>query len=564
MELLTDAVMIGPALALVALFVLIPIAIAAYLSFTDWDGFTIPPSWIGTRNYERLLQDSEVFRAATYTGVIAVVGTLACNALGLGIALLLNRNSRVNTVMRVLVFSPYVIGPIILGFLWASILGTNGAVNSLLTSLGVDRVPFLADPTWAMVTTVLVIIWASFGLNVILYLAGLQTLDASLLEARDDRRRRPLGNVLARQAPGARPHRDPKHRARSHRSAPRLRNRACAHGRRARGHDPDRGLHDSHHVVQSLPARIRRSPVCRRHDRDHRCHGGAHAATPSERGSGVRMMARRVAWLAAILALVALMGAPLYLLITNAFKTEDDILGAPFAPPAQGFTIENLLAAATSTDFNVIAAYGTTAFLVVIVNVLSILVTGPAAYAIARGTRRIHRTVMLVMLAGLFIPSQTIVIPVIYVLKTVGLMGTMPGLILFQTALTIPTTLFLFTAYVQSIPRELDEAARIDGASRIGTFWRVIFPLMAPAIATAVVLNAVDVWADFVNPRIILGPGSGLYTVTTGVFAAIDKYSTDYTLVYSNMLLAVVPVTVFYVLLQKRIIGGLTSGAVKG
>ncbi|WP_455904839.1 carbohydrate ABC transporter permease [Microbacterium sp.] len=159
MELLTDAVMIGPALALVALFVLIPIAIAAYLSFTDWDGFTIPPSWIGTRNYERLLQDSEVFRAATYTGVIAVVGTLACNALGLGIALLLNRNSRVNTVMRVLVFSPYVIGPIILGFLWASILGTNGAVNSLLTSLGVDRVPFLADPTWAMVTTVLVIIW---------------------------------------------------------------------------------------------------------------------------------------------------------------------------------------------------------------------------------------------------------------------------------------------------------------------------------------------------------------------------------------------------------------------
>lgn len=183
MELLTDAVMIGPALALVALFVLIPIAIAAYLSFTDWDGFTIPPSWIGTRNYERLLQDPEVFRAATYTGVIAVVGTLACNALGLGIALLLNRNSRVNTVMRVLVFSPYVIGPIILGFLWASILGTNGAVNSLLTSLGVDRVPFLADPTWAMVTTVLVIIWASFGLNVILYLAGLQTLDASLLEA---------------------------------------------------------------------------------------------------------------------------------------------------------------------------------------------------------------------------------------------------------------------------------------------------------------------------------------------------------------------------------------------
>lgn len=181
--LLTDAVMIAPALLLVALFVLVPIGIAAYLSFTDWDGFTIPPSWVGARNYERLLQDPDAFRAAAYTAVITIVGTIVCNALGLGVALLLNRTTRVNTVMRVLVFSPYVIGPIILGFLWASILGTNGAVNSVLTSIGGEKLPFLSDPLWAMITTLSVIVWASFGLNVILYLAGLQTLDASLLEA---------------------------------------------------------------------------------------------------------------------------------------------------------------------------------------------------------------------------------------------------------------------------------------------------------------------------------------------------------------------------------------------
>jgi ABC-type sugar transport system permease subunit len=175
--------MIGPAFALVVAFVLIPIGIAVYLSFTDWDGFTIPPDWIGARNYTRLFQDPDVLRAAAFTAVIAVVGTIACNALGLGIAVLLNRNTRVNTVMRVLVFSPYVIGPIILGFLWSSILGSNGAINSVLTNLGAERLPFLADPTWAMVTTLLVIIWASFGVNVVLYLAGLQTLDDSLIEA---------------------------------------------------------------------------------------------------------------------------------------------------------------------------------------------------------------------------------------------------------------------------------------------------------------------------------------------------------------------------------------------
>ena len=265
-----------------------------------------------------------------------------------------------------------------------------------------------------------------------------------------------------------------------------------------------------------------------------------------------------------LVVLAAIMVAPVYLLATNAFKSQQDIIRSPFGWPEGGFTLDNLIAAATSSDFNVIGAYGFTALLVVVVNLLSILVSGPAAYAIARGVGRRHRAIMLLLLTGLFIPSQAIVIPVIYVLKSIGLMGTVPGLVLFQTALTIPTTVFLFTAFVQSIPRELDEAARIDGASRIGTFWRIILPLMKPAVATAIVLNSVGVWSDFVNPRIILGPGSGLYTVTTGVYGAINKYSTDFTLVYSNMLLAVIPVIVFYVLLQKRIIGGLTSGAVKG
>jgi ABC-type sugar transport system permease subunit len=83
----------------------------------------------------------------------------------------------------VLVFSPYVVGPIILGFLWSSILGSNGAVNAVLQGLGVDRIPFLAEPGWAMITTLAVIIWASFGVNVVLYLAGLQTIDDALVEA---------------------------------------------------------------------------------------------------------------------------------------------------------------------------------------------------------------------------------------------------------------------------------------------------------------------------------------------------------------------------------------------
>lgn len=276
------------------------------------------------------------------------------------------------------------------------------------------------------------------------------------------------------------------------------------------------------------------------------------------------MIAGRVGRVAAVVLLVLVMVGPLYLMVTNAFKSQHDILTEPFGWPTAGFSLTYIGHALTSPDFNVVAAYGTTLLFVVAVNVLNLLIVGPAAYAIARGTRRYHRVVVLVLLAGLFIPGQTLVIPVIYVLKALNLIGTIQGFLAFETTLTIPTTVFLFVAFVQTVPRELDEAARIDGASRYGTFWRVIFPLMRPVVATAMVLNSVGVWTDFVNPQFILGPQSGVYTVTTGVYAAISRLSTDYTVVYPNMLLATAPVIVFYVFMQRRIIGGLTAGAIKG
>lgn len=259
-----------------------------------------------------------------------------------------------------------------------------------------------------------------------------------------------------------------------------------------------------------------------------------------------------------------LMAVPLYLLVTNAFKSQQDIIGSPFTYPANGFSLEYLGAAINSPDFNVVRSYAVTAGFAVAVNVISLAVTGPAAYVIARGARRFHRVVLLVLLTGLFIPSQALVIPVIYVLKSIGLMGTVPGFLLFETTLTIPLSMFLFVAFIRSIPRELDEAAVIDGASRLRTFWQVIFPLMRPVVATAVILHTIGVWSDFVNPSVILGPSSGVYTVTTGIYAAISKYSTDFTLVYPNLLLATAPVVVFFVLMQKQIVGGLAAGAVKG
>ena len=258
-----------------------------------------------------------------------------------------------------------------------------------------------------------------------------------------------------------------------------------------------------------------------------------------------------------------LMVAPLYVLVINAFKPQQEILRHPFGASLEQFTLEPLSRALNNPDFDVLRGYLVTIGFVVAVNVLSILLAAPAAYVIARGHRLRHRILLLLFVAGTFIPSQVLVIPVVYVLRTLGLMGTVPGFVAFETTLTLPFSVFLYTAYIRTLPRELDEAAALDGAGRIRTFWRVLFPLMRPVVATMVILNTMSVWNDFVNPQIILGPGSGLYTITTGIYAAVGQYSTDYTIVFPTLLLAIAPILAFFAFMQRHIIGGLTAGTVK-
>lgn len=175
--------MVLPAGVLVSFLMLVPIGVAAYLSFTNWDGLSPNPRFVGWANYSRLFQDPDVRQAAVVTLVITVVGTVGCNAAGLGLALLLNGRSRANSVLRAIVFYPYVIGPIIIGFLWSAILGADGAIAGVLASAHSGAPPFLASPDWALGSIVFVVVWSQFGVNVVLYLAGLQTIPVALLEA---------------------------------------------------------------------------------------------------------------------------------------------------------------------------------------------------------------------------------------------------------------------------------------------------------------------------------------------------------------------------------------------
>ncbi|WP_243229476.1 carbohydrate ABC transporter permease [Microbacterium sp. CIAB417] len=273
--------------------------------------------------------------------------------------------------------------------------------------------------------------------------------------------------------------------------------------------------------------------------------------------------ARVVRWI--ILGAVALlMLVPLYTMVINAFKPQAEIIANPLGLDPATFTFDYLWAAITSSKFNVIAAYGVTLFFVALVNVCCIALAAPVAYVIARGRSKWHMGLLLLFVSGLFIPGQVTLIPVVFVLRLLGLINTIPGFILFETAATLPVTIFLFAAYLRTVPRDIDEAAALDGAGRIRAFWSCIFPVMRPIVATVVVLNSIGVWNDFVSPQIILGPSSGIYTVTTGVYAAVGQFATDYTVVFPTLLLAVLPAMIFFVVMQRHIIGGLVTGATKG
>ncbi|MEU4052478.1 carbohydrate ABC transporter permease [Streptomyces olivaceus] len=267
----------------------------------------------------------------------------------------------------------------------------------------------------------------------------------------------------------------------------------------------------------------------------------------------------------AFVSLVSLgMLVPMYLLVVNTFKSQQEILANPFTLDFGTATLQYLADAWNNPDFSILKGYGVTIALVLCVNAIAMAVCAPAAYVLARTPTLVARLLLFFFIAGMFIPTQVILVPVIFVLRSIGLMGTLPGLILFMTATTIPFTLFVFFGYIRVLPRSLDEAAAIDGAGRYYTLWRIILPLMRPIVATVFILNSLSVWNDFASPQMILGPGSGIYTVTTGVYAAVGQYSTDYTKVFPTLLLAVIPILVIFIVMQRHIMSGLAAGAVKG
>ena len=165
------------------------------------------------------------------------------------------------------------------------------------------------------------------------------------------------------------------------------------------------------------------------------------------------------------------------------------------------------------------------------------------------------------VLAGLIIPPA--VVPTIWVMQSMGLFKTLFGLILIEVTFGLSFTVLIMRAFMASIPREIDEAAIVDGAGPLRLFFRVILPLLKPVIVTIIVVQAITVFNDFQNPLYFL-PGDANATVQLTLYNFKSQYLTQYNLLFTNILVITIPMLVMYLIFQRQIVAGMTSGAVKG
>jgi len=190
-----------------------------------------------------------------------------------------------------------------------------------------------------------------------------------------------------------------------------------------------------------------------------------------------------------------------------------------------------------------------------------VLFAASVAYVMQRRNDRVATLASSLLLAGLVLPPA--VVPTVFLLQKIGLYKTIIGLIFIEIALALPFAVLVLRAFVGTIPRELDEAAIMDGASPLRLFFSVILPLIRPAIVTIIVTSSVAIYNDFSNPLYFL-PGSKNVTAQLTLFSFMSQYKSAWNLLFADVVIITIPPLILFMFFQRQIVSGMTAGAVKG
>jgi raffinose/stachyose/melibiose transport system permease protein len=259
-----------------------------------------------------------------------------------------------------------------------------------------------------------------------------------------------------------------------------------------------------------------------------------------------------------IIAIVFL--APFYFLITTALKSDQEVItSSNLAPP-------------TSPDFGnfveVLTAQGNSNVVIGLVNsliitagsILGLVLLGSiTGYVISRSTRRWSRTAYMLFLIAIVLPTQLGTVPLYIGARTIGLTGSLWGMVILYTGMLLPLAIFLYSGFFRSLGTEYEEAATIDGASRTQVFFRIVLPLMAPATGTVAILAGLIVWNDFFTSLIFLG-GSANQTLPVAMYYYIGSLVSSWNKIFAIVIVSMIPILAFYLFAQKRFIQGFAGG----
>lgn len=265
--------------------------------------------------------------------------------------------------------------------------------------------------------------------------------------------------------------------------------------------------------------------------------------------------------IAAILVAIVVFIVPFLFIVFTAGKTQAEASFLEFSWPTEWAFFENIATVLQNRDFLLLRAFVNSTVLTVAAVSIMVILGAMVGYVLQRRKSRWNPLVNGLVLAGLIIPPA--VVPTIWVLQGLELFKTIPGLIAAHVAFGLSFCILLFRAFVATIPRELDEAAIIDGAGPIKLFFRVIFPLLKSVIVTVIVVQAVTVFNDFTF-ALYFAPGDENATVQLTTFNYISQSVSSFNLLFANVLLITIPPLIMYIFFQRQIVAGMTSGAVKG
>lgn len=262
----------------------------------------------------------------------------------------------------------------------------------------------------------------------------------------------------------------------------------------------------------------------------------------------------------AILAIICLF--PIYFLVINSLKSQSEIVESPMAFP-KSIGMDYILKAMEKIDLG--SSLCNTVIITVCAVVLIVLVSGITAWMMVRNHTKFSMVLFLIFTAAMLIPFQSVMYPLVSLMEKLGLKNTF-GLILMYGGFGLSMSVFLYHGFFKGVPKALEEAAMIDGANILQTYFLIVFPLVKPITATVIITNAMWIWNDYLLPFMIIGNNSNR-TLTLSLYYAkslAGQYGNPWELIFPAVFVCIIPIIIIFIFLQRQIIEGVSAGAVKG